>query len=224
MKPIIPGVSCFTGLLAGRVYVIEDSDGLTLIDTGIMLAAARILKQLRAAGFQPGDVKRILITHAHPDHAGGLPKLKAETGAEVMASALEKPVLLGEVPILRPEKRLRPPAVRLKPAPVDRVLEDGEMILEVMGGLQALHTPGHAPGHLAFWNPGRRILFCGDVIFNMTGMGLPWAIFTVDMAENKRSIRRLASLEPEVVCFGHGNPLMHNTAVVLRAFAEKVGA
>lgn len=223
MKSIIPSVSYFTGLLAGRVYAIEDPDGLTLIDTGISLAAARILKQLRAAGFQPGDVKRILITHAHPDHAGGLPKLKAETGAEVMASALEKPVLLGEVPILRPERRLRPPAVRLKPAPVDRVLEDSEMILEVMGGLQALHTPGHAPGHLSFWHPGKRILFCGDVIFNLTGLALPWRVFTVDMAEDKRSIRRLASLEPEVVCFGHGNPLTSSTASALRAFAEKVG-
>ena len=62
MQEIIPGVYGFSGLVSGRVYAIKDPDGLTLIDTGLALAPARILRQLASAGYQPTDIRRILIT------------------------------------------------------------------------------------------------------------------------------------------------------------------
>lgn len=232
MKQIIPGVSHFTGLQIGRVYLIEGADGLTLIDTGVASAPAKILKQLGAKGYQARDVKRIAITHAHADHIGGLPELKELTGAEVIASELEKRVIEGEIPIPRAPQEdlsrlarlLRLPETRLEKVPVDRVVTDGEVLTEVIEGLQVVATPGHAPGHIAFWQPEKGLLFCGDVIFRMFGMGLPFRMFTVDMAENIRSIRRLAELEPSIVCFGHGNPLTGNAARIVRNFARKVGA
>lgn len=229
MKQIIPRLYRFTGLLVGRVYAIEDPDGLTLIDTGMALAADKILQQLQAAGRAPQDVKRILITHAHPDHVGGLPALQAATGAQVIASAGERPVIEGQIPIPRPEadqltgltRLLRVPLTTLKPTPVDRVVGDGEVLTEVMSGLQVLATPGHAPGHVAFWQPHARILFCGDVLMHMEGLRLPIAIATVDMAENKRSIQVLARRQPRLILFGHGVPLGHNTADTLQAFADR---
>ncbi len=232
MKQIIPGLFCFTGLLAGRVYLIEDPEGLTVIDTSLASAPAKMLEQLQTRGYQPGNVKRILITHAHSDHVAGLPQLKALTGAQVIASALDKPVIEGEMPVPRPPREALSGLARLIPlsetrfegTPVDRVVKDGETLAEVMEGLQVVATPGHTPGHIAFWQPDKRLLFCGDVILHIFGLRLPLVLFTVDMAENIRSIRRLAELDASVVCFGHGNPLTANAAQIIRTFARKVGA
>jgi len=142
----------------------------------------------------------------------------------VIASELEKPVIEGKMPIPRRPSGLRPPNTTLKPTPVDRVVKDGDVLSEVMGGLRVVFTPGHAPGHLAFWQPTRRILFCGDVIIHAGGLRLPMALATVDMAEDKRSIKRLAELDASIVCFGHGGPLTRQAAQAIRDFARRVGA
>jgi len=103
MKAILPGLYTFTGLIAGRVYLIEDPGGLTLIDASIPPSAPKILKQIEGTGRKATDVKRILITHAHPDHHGNLPLLKQATGAQIIASAIEKPVIEGKKMIDRPD-------------------------------------------------------------------------------------------------------------------------
>jgi glyoxylase-like metal-dependent hydrolase (beta-lactamase superfamily II) len=105
-----------------------------------------------------------------------------------------------------------------KPTPVDLPLQGGET-LPVLGGLHVIHTPGHSPGHLSFWQPEKRLLFCGDVLFNAPKFSLPPAFLTVDMDEDKRSVRKLAELGPEVICFGHGQPMTQNAAQRLRDFA-----
>ncbi|MCW5849901.1 MAG: MBL fold metallo-hydrolase [Anaerolineae bacterium] len=231
MHTILPRLSTFTGLVMGRVYLVEDPDGLTIIDTGLELAAARVLKQLEQAGRKPGDVKRILVTHGHPDHIGGLPELKARTGAQVVAHALDRAAIEGRTPVPRVPadqlkgmaRMMRPGETTLKGTPVDHVVDEGE-VLPVLGGLHVLFTPGHSPGHVAYWQPDQKVVFCGDVIMRLPNLRPPIAAFTVDMAENQRSLKRLVDLAPRVVCFGHGQPLTDDTAERLRAYARKVGA
>ncbi|MBA3531851.1 MAG: MBL fold metallo-hydrolase [Ardenticatenales bacterium] len=232
MKQIAPGLHTFTGLMAGRVYLIEDADGLTIIDTSIAMAPERIVRQLEQAGHTAKAVKRILITHGHPDHIGGLPKLQAMTGAEVITSETEKPVVEGREVVARAPKEslsalsrlMLPKEQRFPGTPVHRTVQGGEVLAEVMGGLQVVATPGHSPGHIAFWQPERRILFCGDVVMGMMGLTLPFAAFTVDMAENKRSVARLTALAPAILCLGHGEPVTEGTSQRLHTFAQKVGA
>ena len=231
MRAILPRLSSFTSLVMGRVYLVEDPDGLTIVDAGLALAAPRILRQLAALGRQPSDVKRILITHGHPDHVGGLPELKARTGAQVMAHAKDRAAIEGREPIPRvaPDKvgglggLLRPGETTLKGTPVDTLVDEGD-VLPVLGGLHVLFTPGHSPGHVCYWQPEQGVLFCGDVVMRLPNLRPPIAAFTVDMAENQRSLKRLVGLAPRVVLFGHGDPLTEGTTDRLRAYARKVGA
>jgi glyoxylase-like metal-dependent hydrolase (beta-lactamase superfamily II) len=208
MQPILPGVFAFTGLWTGRVYALEGAAGLTLIDAGIGPAAEKILKQLQGQGRRPSDVKRILITHAHPDHVGGLARLQAATGAQVLAHEQEHQVLKG----LLSSAREIPPLSELRA---------DETLPEVLNGLQVIYTPGHTLGSVCFWQPEQRLLFCGDVMLHLRGLGLPLPFVTVDMAENRRSVKRLAELDAQCVCFGHGQPL-HDAAAQLRSFAAKL--
>jgi glyoxylase-like metal-dependent hydrolase (beta-lactamase superfamily II) len=95
-----------------------------------------------------------------------------------------------------------------------------------MGGLHVVATPGHAPGHVAFWQPQSRVLFCGDVMMALwrNRLQLPFRFVTVDMAQDICSIRRVADLDARVLCLGHGVPVKRNTASLIRAFAQKVSA
>lgn len=204
MKLVVPGVYTFTGLYIGRVYLLEGQNGFTLIDTGIPAAGSKILRQLERAGHQPDAITRIFITHAHPDHVGSLTLLKQATGA---------PIYLGEADrdLLNPDH----------PIP-DHTLTEGDVFPDILDGLHVLHTPGHSFGHVSFWQPDRRILFCGDVIMRFPqGLTLPFANYTPDMNLDKQSIQKLAALQPEVVCFGHGFPLKQNAAATVQAFANR---
>ncbi len=222
MRSVTPSVQMFTGLFIGRSYLVTGNDVATIIDTGTRSASRPILRQLRKAGYRLEEVHQILITHAHTDHIGALPALKPATGAEVMSCEEERPYIEGERGLPKAD------GTRTKPmpgTPVDRLVEDGEVLDGILGGLQCLHTPGHTPGGLSFWAPNARVLFCGDVMTRMFGRRIHGAPkrFTADEAQNRASIRRLIELEPDIVCFGHGPPLVGNTVARLRAFGERIG-
>lgn len=93
--------------------------------------------------------------------------------------------------------------------PVDRRLREGDEV----AGFRVLDTPGHSAGHISLWRESDRTLICGDVFTNInTSTGLPGLheprpYFTPDPQRNRESMRRLAALEPALVCFGHGRPL-----------------
>src|SRR5581483_6709556 len=95
-----------------------------------------------------------------------------------------------------------------------------------IAGFQVLDVPGHSAGHVAFWREADRALVSGDVLTNMDtitglpGLHEPKAFFTPEPARNRESARRLAALEPELVCFGHGAPLRNPGKVV--AFGAKL--
>lgn len=228
MRQIIPNVYTFDNLIMGRVYLIDDGGELSLIDTGLALAGDRILKQITDSGRQIAQVKHILITHAHLDHVGSLDKLKAATGAQVIASAEDAPIVEGKQDPPLPDRKTLPFPHNLIPVsakaasktPVDRIVADDDTL---PGGLQVIATPGHSYGHVSYYHPALKLLFTGDVLFHMTGMGLPLRPATPDMEMNKRSIGKLCAFDIEIACFGHGQPILRGAGDQIRAFARKLG-
>lgn len=235
MLRIADGIYSVQGLLMGRVYVIESSDGLTIIDTSLSNSLGKIEKDLQSQGHQLNEVKRILITHAHPDHIGSVGALHKATGATVYAHRRDAPTVRGESPMVPPKPEdlqgvarmmvammRRPP--KMETARVDRELQEGDTLDEVMPGLRVVDTPGHSPGHVGFWLPQKRLLFGGDVTMRILGrLRLPIAAFTTDMAEAKRSVRKVVDMNVDILCLGHGQPIIGGASAVLQQFARKIG-
>jgi glyoxylase-like metal-dependent hydrolase (beta-lactamase superfamily II) len=202
---VIPGAVVNT-------YLIVDSDGLTLIDTGLARNGKKILKYMAGLGYSPKDLKRIIITHADGDHVGGLAALKAVSGARVYASAIEaEGIAAGR---MSRELKLRglqkwllaaaAPLFKLKPAAVDEQVTDGQ-VLPVLGGLRVVATPGHTPGHISLYAPAAGVLFVGDsLVSGADGLRPSPGVSTWDEAKALESVRLQAALGAYIVCPAHG--------------------
>ena len=229
---IIEGVHVIDSLGIGRAYLYAEADRLTLIDTGLAGSADRIFAAIEAAGRKPGDLRQIIITHCHNDHIGSLANLVERTGAQVLAHSLDTPVVRGDAPPPSPSgalRLLRPLLARaMQPAPaaaVDRELADGDEV-DLGGGAKVLHVPGHTAGSIALHLPQRRLLFAGDAAVNALGLGPPsgpFGMFNADRAQTRESFRKLAELDFDVACFGHGKPLDKDASRAFRRAAEKLG-
>ncbi len=200
-----------------NVYLVGD----VLVDAATRHAGGRILRELKGR-----TVSTHALTHAHPDHQGashevceklGLPLWCGEGDADAMES--------GRIMERQPSHPVNVLIGKTFPGPahpVARRLHEGDDV----AGFQVLEVPGHSDGHIALWRESDRALVCGDVFTNIdTLTGLPglhepkW-FFTPDPARNRESMRRLAELDPALVCFGHGRPL--RDPVKLRRFVEKL--
>jgi glyoxylase-like metal-dependent hydrolase (beta-lactamase superfamily II) len=209
----------------GQAYVWRDGDELTLVDAGQAGSAPLIEEALRGAGLDPARIRRIVLTHCHRDHVGAAGELAERYGAEVLAHRLDAPVVRGERPVPEPvlldwEVPLYEHGLTVPPAPptrVDRELEDGD-VLDFGDGARVVHSPGHTDGSIGLHLPAHGVLFTGDCVAGVGEVML--GVFNVDRAAALVSMRRLASLAPSTVCFGHGEPLTEDSAAVLLAAAQ----
>lgn len=203
-----------------NVFLIEDGHDLTVIDSGSPGNDVPILTAVGTLGRKPTDVKNIVLTHCHPDHAGGLAALQAKTKATVWMHRSDAEVVRGKTPMVRskPSPGLLNQILyrifianvpgEVPQASVDREVKDGQR-LPIGGGLRAIHTPGHSAGHTAFLlERDGGLLFAGDTCSNMVGLG--YSIVYDDLAQGRKSLAKLAKLDPKSICFGHGGPLNDN--------------
>jgi glyoxylase-like metal-dependent hydrolase (beta-lactamase superfamily II) len=196
-----------------NAYLVDGDDGITLVDVGWASAPDRLLKALAQQGRGTGDVKRIVITHAHPDHVRGLAGLRREVPAEVLIHAADAGWLRrGRVP---PGGRSGAagtlldalPLLHWTPVEPDGHLDDGAVIAG-SNGLRVIHTPGHTPGHVVLFHEPTKTLLTGDAVFHRgPAPSQGPALLAHDPGARDRSLRRLPA-EVTSVGFAHGAPLI----------------
>lgn len=201
-----------------NTFFLESPDGCALIDTGVPNSAGTILKAITELGKKASDVRHIVLTHAHPDHIGSFAALKQVTGAEVYIHQLDAGIATsgkGFRPIFASpgllngfmfRKFINPSSsIEVESASIDHLVIDGET-LPIADGLKAIHIPGHSAGQLAFfWAKHGGVMFVADACKNLMGLG--WSLGYEDFEEGKRSLKKLAQLEFQIACFGHGKSI-----------------
>ncbi|AFD00608.1 putative Zn-dependent hydrolase, including glyoxylase [Methanocella conradii HZ254] len=217
MSELVPGVHLVDGSIGCNTYLIV-GDGVTLIDTGLKGNEKRIYDCLGKLGYGPKDIRRIVITHAHIDHINCLGRLKADTGALVMASEQDSEVIEGRRPIrgvggfFGAFIRLLRLYYRYTPVKVDVRLKDGDKI-GVPGGFEAILLSGHSAGSIGLYSRERGILFSSDTIRVLNGkIAAPHPKFTENGEKAIEAIERMAGLDFNVLLPGHGKPVIGNAS------------
>lgn len=203
---------------------------ITVIDAGSPGSGLRILEAVRELDRSADDIADIVITHTHIDHVGGLPELQRHVPARTAVHFAEARHLTGEGPL--PNPFINPLLARVcEPyllwrdpgfARVDLELSDGDE-LPVLGGMRVVHNPGHTPGSVSLHFPERGVLIAGDAMqYRFGRLMLPNRLFSQDMDAAADSVRKLAALEFETLCFGHFRPILTGAAGKVREFARSL--
>jgi len=228
VETIAPGVHIIA-LGFVNAIVLADDAGPVIVDTGMPDSTEKILSGLQELGYSAEDVQKIIVTHKHIDHTGSLAALKNATGAPAVMHAVDAALVrMGES--IRPVKtapsifsKFMAVMMRMTPTDLDPVAIEEEVIegdtLQLAGGIEVLHTPGHSAGHISLYLPrDGGILIAGDAAIHVMGLRHP-PVFE-DMNVGMASLQRLSSLPFDTAVFMHGKPLHGGAA---QRFSDKWG-
>lgn len=189
-------------------YLVKEDDGWTVIDTNLPSSHQGIVDSARELG---GEIKRIVITHAHMDHASSLDKLaQLVREADIFFSARTARFLAGDMSLdeNEPQDKLRGGYVTQTTQPT-RTVSEGDII----GSLRVIESPGHTPGHIALLDTRDATLIAGDAFSTAMGTAVSgvmrWlfplpAQATWHKPTALGSARKLVGLEPSLLATGHG--------------------
>ena len=207
-----------------NIYLVRGVDGDTLIDPGPVGTAPLLLALDRSGELR---LARVLLTHAHPAHAGSAARVARGTGVRVYVHADDAPFLDGTREPLLPRGRrgqlmaalgrvvdLCPPVFRLETLPPDGVI----------AGLRVLPTPGHTPGHVCFWHAQDGVLLSGDALVVESGEPtLPASSLSHDAPRARASLATLRGLPLRHLLPGHGAPILDDARARLDAALTRLG-
>jgi glyoxylase-like metal-dependent hydrolase (beta-lactamase superfamily II) len=231
LAPNVWRIPTLVGDFINSFAFVDDDGSVTLVDTGLAKAPPRIVAGLEAMGKHPRDVVRILLTHVHPDHAGGAAEMSRLTGVPVQVHDDDRPSAVAGTIVNKPDQRFlsgrlvgRLPAGGFPRFDPGEPLTDGQ-VLDVGGGLRVVHTPGHSPGHVSFLHEETRTLITGDAIFNvfwLRGIHLSPRALCSDFMLTRKTAHRLAELEYDVAAFTHGTDIRDNPREKIRDYLRSV--
>jgi len=174
-------------------WLVQSERGLTLVDAGIPLMAGPLLKQIERMGL---PLEQIVLTHGHSDHVGSLNKIVERYPVPVYVHEAEIPYMEGRQPYPRrkkAEQTVRPGLVRA----LDMASQPG--------GLTPYATPGHSPGHVAYYHEQDGVLLAGDLFTSKRGqLHRPMPMFTADMKQAVGSGALVEQVRPKLVSVCHG--------------------
>ena len=228
---IIPGVYQITHRTVNIIAIVDEE--LTLIDTGWSRSFSKIIRFIHSLGRSAEEITLIILTHNHLDHVGGLAGLrnfttakvaihKADIGALDRQSANPKfaQKLLG-IPFFSPLR----PMFYLEPHEVDLQLEGGE-VFSPLGGLKVIHTPGHTPGSISLYAPQKKLLIVGDALNSppmptRARLRFSSKLVCSDLTQAIDSVKQIAQLDFDILCFGHGKPLTNDASAKVRELVKR---
>ncbi|HXC48492.1 MAG TPA: MBL fold metallo-hydrolase [Candidatus Sulfotelmatobacter sp.] len=191
-------------------FLVREADGFTLVDTGLRGSAGPIL---RAATELGAPIRRIVLTHAHVDHIGSLDSLMAALPSIAFAIGRREARLLAkDLSLDAGEKGKALLGFTGAKARPGRLLEEGERI----SSLQAVASPGHTPGHMAYMDVRDNALIAGDSFTTQTGLVVagvfkplfPFpALFSWNAVLSAKSATKLRNLNPSMLAVGHGETM-----------------
>jgi glyoxylase-like metal-dependent hydrolase (beta-lactamase superfamily II) len=209
-----------------NVYLIKTDEGLVLVDAAWPNKAEAIMEGVRRTGHDPADIKHLIITHGHVDHAGSAAEISRLTGAKVYVHANDLAltskgeagydgitVTPGIIPKLVYRLVIKPGGTKYESFPIEKTIGDGE-ILPFANDIEVIHSPGHCAGHVSFLLPQDGILIAGDICSNV--MGLSYSTINEDRSLARKSILKVAEFPFEQAVFGHGNPLKKRANQLLK--------
>ena len=220
------GVTLIATSTRDNAFLIDGDDGFTLVDVGWAGAPASLLSAVADLGRKPADIRRIVLTHAHPDHVQGAAELRRRTGAQILIHQADQAWLeAGRVPaegrsgaVGRLIDRL--PKLHWDPVTADATVVDGDLI-EGSNGLRVIHTPGHTPGHIVLLHEPSRTVLMGDAAFNRGKLALGPAALAADPELRADSLSRLPD-DLRTVAFAHGAPLSASGVPAFQEFLTRL--
>ena len=214
-------------MLGADAFLLTE-ERLTLIDAGMVGSRLMLERYLRRIGRRIDELDRIICTHGHPDHIGGVQELVGDR--DDVAVLIHPDDLAGlQRPLREALDRTEPIGERrgriiqyLTRAPATPTLiRDGEL-LPILGGLRVIHTPGHTPGSVCLFLERSRILFTGDVLQVIRGrLTYAHAFFSHDHAGARSSVELLAALDVAMIALAHYPPWRDGANEVLRDLAAR---